>query len=90
MAIGYANLGSAQRQLGADLVRFGAAAKVFRGHETIIELTCRYMAAPWLILQPDVQYGINPGAGVPNPVTNGKTLTLKDAVLAGMRAAVTF
>jgi porin len=90
LAIGYANLGSAQRQLGADLVRFGAAAKAFRGHETIIELTYQYMAAPWLILQPDVQYVINPGAGVPSPVANGKSQLLKDAVLAGMRATVTF
>ena len=33
----------------------------FERHETAIELTYRVQAMPWLALQPDVHYIINPG-----------------------------
>jgi porin len=33
----------------------------FEAHETAIELTYRMQATPWLALQPDVQYIVNPG-----------------------------
>ena len=34
----------------------------FERHETAIELTYRMQALPWLALQPDLQYIVNPGA----------------------------
>ena len=86
LAFAYANVGSAQRALGADQMRFGTAASGFKGHETIIELTYQYQVAPWLVVQPDVQYVINPGAGLPNATG----VALKDSVVAGVRAAITF
>ncbi len=86
LALAYTNLGNAERRYGADLVRFGSASTPFRGHETIIELTYQYAVIPGLTLQPDVQYVINPGAGVPN----GQVSPLKNAVAAGMRATVVF
>ena len=48
--------------------------------ETNIELTYRAALAPWLTLQPDMQYTINPGA---RP-------ELKDALLLGLRVEVGF
>ncbi|MBL8270997.1 carbohydrate porin [Steroidobacter sp.] len=47
----------------------------FERHETAIELTYRVQALPWLALQPDLQYIINPGT---NP-------TLDDAWVVGLR-----
>jgi len=44
-------------------------------HETAIELTYRIQATPWLALQPDVQYIINPGS---NPA-------LGNALAVGLR-----
>ena len=90
LAFGYANLSSAQRNLGADQVRFGNAVSGFRANETIVELTYQYQIAPWWILQPDMQYVVNPGAGVPSTVSNGHALPLKNAIAAGVRATITF
>lgn len=38
-----------------------ALGSTFERHETAIELTYRVQATPWLALQPDVQYIVNPG-----------------------------
>lgn len=48
--------------------------------ETALELTYRAQVTPWLAVQPDVQYVINPGA---DPA-------LKNAVVAGIRFEVTW
>jgi len=47
----------------------------FEQHETAVELTYRVQATPWLALQPDVQYIVNPGT---DP-------TLDDAWVVGLR-----
>jgi porin len=86
LAFAYANLGSAVRHFGDDQVRFGGATTGFKGHETIIELTYQYQVAPWWTLQPDLQYVINPSAGQPS--VSGAPL--KNALVAGVHAAVTF
>jgi porin len=44
-------------------------------HETALELTYRAQVTPWLTVQPDVQYVINPGADT----------ALKNALVAGLR-----
>ena len=47
---------------GNTFVRAQAAlGSTFERHETAIELTYRVQALPWLALQPDVQYIVNPG-----------------------------
>lgn len=86
LAFAYTNLSSAQRALGGDLVRYGAATSAFRGHETVVELTYQYWVMPGLTLQPDLQYVINPGAGLPNATNT----PLKNALVAGMRATLVF
>jgi len=53
-----------------------AGARVF-DQEIIIELTYRAEVTPWLTLQPDIQYAMNPGAGA-----NGD---LDDALVVGLR-----
>ena len=90
LGVAYTNLSHAQQTFGSDLVRFGSATKAFRGGETVIELTYQAAVTKWLLVQPDVQYIINPGAGVPTVASNGQVLPLKDAVAAGVRATIIF
>ncbi len=59
-----------------------------RTTEELIELTYQAQATPWLILQPDMQFIVNPGGGIPDP--NDPTHNLRDEFISGMRAIVTF
>jgi porin len=56
--------------------------------EEMLELTYQAQATPWLILQPDLQYVINPGGGVQDP--DDPTRNLHNEFIAGARAIVTF
>ena len=59
-----------------------------RTTEELIELTYQAQATPWLILQPDMQFIVNPGGGIPDP--NDPAHDLRDEFVAGMRGIVTF
>jgi porin len=59
-----------------------------RTTEELIELTYQAQATGWLVIQPDIQYVVNPGAGVLDP--SDPTHTLNNALIAGARAVVTF
>jgi porin len=59
-----------------------------QGTEELIEVTYQAQATPWLILQPDFQYIVNPGAGVPDP--NDPAHNLRNEFVAGIRAITTF
>ena len=52
----------------------------------MLELTYQAHLAPWLTLQPDLQYIINPDGGVLNP----DGLLRHDAVVLGLRSMITF
>ncbi len=59
-----------------------------QGTETLLEVTYQAQATPWLVLQPDVQYVLNPAGGINNP--NGSGKKLGNELVAGLRAVVTF
>lgn len=61
---------------------------IARGVETLLELTYQAQVTPWLQLQPDLQYVINPGAGLLNP--DNETSRLRNEIVAGVRAVSTF
>ena len=56
--------------------------------EELIELTYQAQATPWLLVQPDLQFIANPGAGVQDP--NDLSHNLRDEFVAGARFIVTF
>lgn len=58
------------------------AGKTVKDHEINIELTYHAEILPWLALQPDIQYIINPGAGA-----NGD---LEDALVLGLTISMKF
>jgi len=50
------------------------------GAEMVLEFTCQAVITPWLVIQPDLQYIINPGG----------TTDLNNALVIGGRASITF
>ncbi|HVE20954.1 MAG TPA: carbohydrate porin [Acidocella sp.] len=59
-----------------------------RGTEELIELTYQAQITPWLQVQPDVQYIVNPGAGIPNP--DNPAENLHNELVAGVRTVIAF
>jgi porin len=87
LAVSYEGIGAAARRFGSDAVFFSGSGTPYDRNETVVEATYQYQVVPWLVLQPDAQYVVNPGAGVP---TSPGEKPLKDAFIIGMRATVTF
>jgi porin len=59
-----------------------------QGTEELIELTYQAQVKPWLIVQPDIQYTVNPGGGIQDPAD--PTHNLRNELVVGTRAVVTF
>ena len=57
-----------------------------RSFETVLEATYQYEATPWLQIQPDVQYTINPGGGLANP--NDPTSKIGNELVFGVRVNI--
>ena len=85
LAVSYVGLSAAAQGYGSDLVAYTGRGQPFAGSETVIEATYSYKATGWLTLQPDAQYVLHPNAGMP---VSGRVL--KDTVVVGARATVTF
>jgi porin len=71
----------------ADALYSGGFVPV-RGTETLIELTYQAQVTPWLQIQPDAQFIVNPGGGVMNP--DAPTERLHDEVVVGVRTNINF
>lgn len=54
--------------------------------EGFVELTYQYQLKPWIQIQPDIQYVVNPGAGV---VDTGDT-RIKNELVVGVRTNISF
>src|SRR5579875_456433 len=87
LAVTYAGIGNAARQFGEDVIFYTGSGSPYSAGETIVEATYRAQFAPWLILQPDLQYVVNPGAGIPTPRSSAP---LKNARVIGTRLTITF
>jgi porin len=85
LAVSYLGISSTARAFSSDLVASGRATSTYAGNETVIEATYQAPVTNWLTLQPDVQYVINPNAGIPNSF--GKTPEA-NALVIGMRATI--
>ncbi len=87
VAVTFAGIGAAARTFSDSLVFFtGTGAPYSRG-ETVIEATYKAQLAPWLNVQPDVQFVVNPGAGIPTPQS---AVPLKNDLIFGVRATAIF
>jgi porin len=59
-----------------------------RSSETFLEATYQFQALPSWVIQPDVQYFINPGLGIANP--DARTQRIKNEFVVGLRTNVNF
>jgi porin len=87
LAVAHAGIGAAAIADSEALVAAGVAGMPFEPGETVIEATYRARLMPWLKLQPDLQYVVNPGAGIP---TAQNPLPLKNALIFGVRLTINF
>ena len=59
-----------------------------RSSETFIEATYQFQALPSWVIQPDVQYFINPGMGIANPAEPAQRI--KNEFVVGLRTNMNF
>jgi len=88
LGLGYAKVGSGTAGLDRDTQAFGGGYTPVRSNETFVEATYQYEAAPWLQLQPDLQYIMNPGGGVANPTSVDQRI--KNELVFGLRTNILF
>ncbi len=85
LALTYAGIGAGARHFSSDLIFHTGTGTLYRRGETVIEATYRARLAPWLYAQPDVQFVVNPGAGIP---TAQSAVPLKNDLIFGVRMTV--
>jgi porin len=87
IAAAVARIGDNARGLDADAGFYsGNPSYPVRSSEAVIELTYQLQLKPWWMLQPDLQYVINPGAGVLNADGNLR----RNALVLGIRTFLNF
>jgi carbohydrate-selective porin OprB len=76
--------------LSNPLGSIGALASQYtlHGYETVLELSYQAQALPWLQVQPDIQYVIDPGGGIPDPSRPGQRVG--SAAVFGLRIVAAF
>jgi porin len=87
IALTYAGIGAAARQFSRDVAFFTGVGTPYARGEPIIEATYRARLTPSFKVQPDLQYVINTGAGIP---TTQAPTALKNALVVGVRFTVNF
>jgi porin len=85
---GLAHVSPSVAALDRDMVFYTGQAIPIRSSESFIELTYQAQVAPWWLIQPDLQYIINPGGGLVNPLNPPHRIG--NELVLGMRTAVTF
>lgn len=85
VGVGYTRLSSGASAADIDTGSFNNSYTPIRHSETFVETTYQYAVAPWLQLQPDLQYIFTPGGGV---TSNGQLVG--DELVLGMRTNISF
>jgi porin len=87
IGFGYTHISSRAEALDQQIANLNGNITPVRSSETFIEATYQAQVAPWLQLQPDVQYVMSPGGGIANPATGRK---LGNELVLGLRSNITF
>lgn len=77
------SVGVGQPAAGGSPVRYYS-----HGRETVLEISYQAQVMPWLQIQPDAQYVITPGGGIPNP--NAPSRRVGSAAVFGVRLTAAF
>ena len=86
VGMGYARVSSSVAAFDREQTLEGNYTPVQSG-ETYVEVTYQAQLTPWWQVQPDVQYVLNPGAGILNPDTNRK---VGNELVLGLRTNILF
>lgn len=85
---GVAKVSGAAALLDEQTGFYTGTAYPVRTVETFFEATYQYQAAPWWQVQPDLQYVIRPGGGIPNPLQPGTRIG--NELVLGVRSVIVF
>jgi porin len=85
--VSYLGISPAARRFANSVIALTGSGSSYSSNETVFEATYLYQASAWLSLQPDAQYVVNPGAGIPTSLSH---TPLKNAFVLGVRAAILF
>lgn len=88
LGVGYTKVSSGAAGLDRDTQALTGTYTPVRSNETFVEATYQYELAPWIILQPDLQYVMNPGGGVANPTSPDQRI--KNELVFGLRTNIVF
>ncbi|QXX74861.1 Porin B [Methylovirgula sp. HY1] len=88
VGFGVTQVGNAVSNLDQEAVYYAGTSMPVRSTESFVEATYQYQVAPWWQLQPDFQYVIRPGGGIPNPYY--PSALLGNEAVFGLRSVVTF
>ena len=88
IGLGWAKVSHSAALLDRDTGFWSGTFIPVRTSETYLEVTYQYQLTPAVQLQPDIQYVINPGAGVLNPDGSGNTI--KNELVLGLRTNILF
>lgn len=88
LGFAWAKISPAARGLAADMRAFAADPVITRSDEYTLEATYQAAITPWLSLQPDLQYVINPGGGIAR--LDDPAARAGNALVMLMRAAIIF
>ncbi len=86
--MGIGQVGSAMVAYDRAIGAYSGTAYPVQGVETLIEATYQAQINRWWQVQPDIQYVINPGAGIPDPAEPGRRLA--NELVVGVRGVITF
>ena len=87
IGFGYAQISNAARLLDQDTAAVTPGYPV-RSREAVLEVTYQVQITDWWQLQPDFQYVVAPGGGIPNPNAPGQKIG--SAAVLGLRSTITF
>jgi porin len=88
VAFAWANLSHSLRSLDRDTIFFTGINQPIQSSEMVFELTYQAPITPWWTLQPDFQYIVRPGGGIPD--ANDPTVAVKNAAVFGLRSIIKF
>ena len=89
VGVNFAQVSSGATGLDQDTAFYSPGVfSAVRHNETVLEATYQYQVMPWWQIQPDVQYVLNPGAGIVNP--DDPTQKIKNELVFGLRTNITF
>ena len=82
----HSRIGPAARAFDRDAIRLGSGTGPIRSSETVVEATYQAEVVPGFTVQPDLQYVMRPGGGLPD--AQGRRL--RNATVLGLRATINY